>query len=64
MVIPERGLIWCPNAKVGTTTMVGVLPRLIASNASARPQTRRLVEGSLVHHGWRGLLVEPMPNPP
>ena len=51
-MIPERGLIWCPNAKVGSTTMVGVLPLLIGPNASARPQTRRLVErGSLVHHG-------------
>ena len=52
-MIPERGLIWCPNAKVGSSTMVGVLPRLIGPNASARPQTRRLVErGSLEpHHG-------------
>ena len=51
-MIPERGLIWCPNAKVGSTTMVGFLPLLIEPNASARPQTRRLVErGSLVHHG-------------
>ena len=50
MVIPERGLIWCPNAKVGSSTMVGVLPLLIGPNASARPQTRRLVEReSLVH---------------
>ena len=51
-MIPERGLIWCPNAKVGSSTMVDVLPLLIDPNASARPQTRRLVErGSLVHHG-------------
>jgi len=33
LVIPERGLIWCPNAKVGTTSMIGILTRLIDPNA-------------------------------
>ena len=34
LVIPERGLIWCPNAKVGTTSMMRVLTRLIDPNAT------------------------------
>lgn len=42
LVIPERGLIWCPNAKVGTTSMMNVLPQLIDPNAI--PYTQGLLE--------------------
>ena len=40
LVIPERGLIWCPNAKVGTTSMMNVLPLLIDPNAQNKPPWR------------------------
>ena len=42
LVIPERGLIWCPNAKVGTTSMMNVLPRLI--DPYAQPYAQGLLE--------------------
>ena len=42
LVIPERGLIWCPNAKVGTTSMMGILPQLIDPNA--KPYNQGLLE--------------------
>ena len=34
LVVPEAGLIWCPNAKAGTTTMTMILQRKFRQDAN------------------------------
>ena len=33
VVFPEQGLLWCPTAKAGTTSMLAVLPKIIDPKA-------------------------------
>ena len=47
VVLPEAGLLWCPTAKAGTTSMLAVLPKLVKpkeGSSSLRPAEQSSAE--------------------